>query len=302
VATGLVRVWMVYLLASCLGLVTVFDNPARQTFYSELVGPDHVRNAVTLYSILVNVARIIGPSVAAALIAAVGIAPCFIINGLSYGMVVIMLAMMRAEELLVTPPLPRARGQIREGFDYVVSTPGLGLTLLIMAIVGTFTYEFHVSLPLLAQQTFKGDASSYAFLTASMGLGATAGGIVFASRTGLRFSKVVSACFLFGLAVLAAAFMPSLRLAGLVMVLVGIFSINFSSLGNSLLQLESSPQMRGRVMSFWSIAFLGSTTIGAPLVGWFAEVAGARWGLALGGIAALAAAALGALSLRNKRS
>jgi sugar phosphate permease len=133
-----------------------------------------------------------------------------------------------------------------------------------------------------------------------MGLGATAGGILFASRKGVHFSRIVSACFLFGLAVLTAAFMPSLRLTGLVMTLVGIFSINFSSLGNSLLQLESSNQMRGRVMSFWSIAFLGSTTIGAPIVGWFAEAAGARWGLALGGIAALVASLLGALVLSKK--
>src|SRR5689334_16543183 len=168
-----------------------------------------------------------------------------------------------------------------------------------MAIIGTFTYEFHISLALLAQSTFKGDASSYAFLTAAMGIGATSGGMVFASRKAIRFSRLVSACFLFGLAVLAAAFMPTLLLTGLAMVLVGIFSINFSSLGNSLLQLQSSPQMRGRVMSFWSIAFLGSTTIGGPIVGWFAEVAGARWGLALGGIAALIAAAFGAITLRN---
>jgi MFS family permease len=300
VGTGLVQVWMVYALAACLGLVTVFDNPARQTFYIEMVGPDQLRNAVTLNSILVNVARMIGPTLAAVTIAAFGLAPCFLINGLSYGMVVIMLARMRAGELQLTPPLPRARGQIQEAFQYVVSTPTLGLPLLIMAIIGTFTYEFHVSLPLLAQNTFKGDPGSYAFLTASMGLGATVGGLVFASRKGVRSSQLVSACFLFGLAVLGAAFMPSLLLTGLVMALVGIFSINFSSLGNSLLQLESSPQMRGRVMSFWSMAFLGSTTIGAPLVGLFAETAGARWGLALGGIAALVGSALAALNLRNK--
>jgi MFS family permease len=135
-----------------------------------------------------------------------------------------------------------------------------------------------------------------------MGLGATAGGIVFASRKGIRFSKLVGASFLFGLAVLTAAFMPSLFLTGLVMVLVGVFSINLSSLGNSLLQLETSPHMRGRVMSFWSIAFLGSTTIGAPIVGGIAEAAGARWGLAVGGIAALLGSALGALTLRNEKT
>src|ERR1041385_6840212 len=268
----------------------------------EMVGPDHLRNAVTLYSVLVNLSRILGPALAAALIASLGLAPCFLINGLSYGMVVIMLAMMRSSELLPTPPLPRAKGQSWEGFQYVLSTPRIGFTLLIMAIIGTLTYEFHISLALLAQSTFKGDASSYAFLTAAMGIGATSGGMVFASRKGIRFSRVVSACFLFGLAVLAAAFMPSLFLTGLVMVLVGIFSINLSSLGNSLLQLESSPQMRGRVMSLWSIAFLGSTTIGAPIVGWFAEVAGARWGLAIGGAAALVGAGIGVLTLREEET
>ncbi|MGB8213983.1 MAG: MFS transporter [Anaerolineales bacterium] len=302
VVTGLVKVWMVYILASCLGMVNVFDNPTRQTFYMELVGPEHIRNAVTLYSTLVNLARIIGPAIAAGLIAAFGLAPCFILNGISYGAVVIMLGLMHTNELLVTPPVPPAKGQLQEGFKYVISMPVLGSTLLMMAIIGTLTYEFQVSLPLIAQFTFKGDASSYAFLTASMGVGAAIGGILFASRKGIQPYKLVGASLLFGLAVLAAAFMPSLHLAGLAMVLVGICSINFSSLGNSILQLESSPQMRGRVMSFWSVAFLGSTTIGGPIVGWFAEAAGARWGLALGGLAALAATALGAFTLRNMRT
>lgn len=299
VATGLVKIWMVYILAFCLGMVNVFDNPTRQTFYIELVGPDNLRNAITLYSTLVNLARIIGPAIAGALIATVGLAPCFIINGVSYVAVVIMLGMMRANELLITPPVPRAKGQLQEGIKYVVSTPILGSTLLMMAIIGTLTFEFQVSLPLIAQFTFNGDASSYAFLSASMGVGAAIGGIFFASRKDIRPYKLVSASLLFGLAILATAFMPSLLLSGLALVLVGIFSINFSSLGNSTLQLESSPQMRGRVMSFWSVAFLGSTTIGGPIVGWFAEAAGARWGLALGGLAALIAAALGAITLRN---
>jgi MFS family permease len=299
VATSLVKIWMVYILAFCLGMVTVFDNPTRQTFYVELVGQDNLRNAVTLYSTLVNLARIIGPAIAGVLIATVGLAPCFIINGVSYVAVVIMLGMMRANELLITPPVPRAKGQLQEGFKYVFSTPMLGSILLMMAIIGTLTFEFQVSLPLIAQFTFHGDASSYAFLTASMGFGAAIGGIFFASRKGITPYKLVSASLLFGLAVLAAACMPSLLLSGLVMVLVGICSINFSSLGNSILQLESSPQMRGRVMAFWSMAFLGSTTIGGPIVGWFAEAAGARWGLALGGLAALIAAVLGAITLRN---
>jgi len=302
VTTNLVQVWMVYILAFCLGMVNVFDNPTRQTFYVELVGADNLRNAVTLYSTLVNLARIIGPAIAALIIAVFGLAPCFIINGISYAAVVIMLAMMNAKELITTPPVPRAKGQIIEGFKYVISTPIIGSTLLMMALIGTLTYEFQVSLPLIAQFTFKGDASSYALLTGSMGFGAALGGVSFASRKGIDPNKVIVASLLFGLAVVAAAFMPSLILTGLALVFVGISSINFSSIGNSMLQLESSPQMRGRVMSFWSIAFLGSTTIGGPIVGWFAEVAGARWGLALGGIAALIAAVLGMFTLRNTKT
>jgi len=153
-----------------------------------------------LYSILVNLARIIGPAIAAALIAFVGLAPCFIINGVSFLAVVLMLGMMRAGELRISPPTPRAKGQLQEGFKYVVSTPILGSPLLMMAIIGMLTYEFQVSLPLIAQETFHGDASSYAFLTASMGIGAALGGIFFASRKGIKPYKLVSAALLFGLA------------------------------------------------------------------------------------------------------
>ena len=299
VATNLVQVWMVYILAFGLGMVNVFDNPTRQTFVMELVGADHIRNAVTLYSTLVNLARIIGPAIAAALIAAFGLAPCFFINGFSFMAVVIMLGMMRTSELITTPPAPRARGQLQEGLRYVISTPILSTTLVMLAIIGTLTFEFQVSLPLLVQFTFKGDASSYAFLTSAMGFGAAIGGIFFASRKGITPSKLISAALLFGLAVLAAAWMPSLLLTGLAMVVVGMCMINFTSLGNSILQITSSSQMRGRVMALWSVAFLGSTTIGGPVVGWFAEAAGPRWGLALGGLAALVAAAFGAFNLRK---
>ncbi len=300
-AVGAVQVWMVYILAFLLGVVTAFDNPARQTLYVELVGAENLRNAVTLYSTLVNLARVIGPALAAALIAGFGLAPCFIINGLSYAAVVIMLAMMRAEELMITPPLPRAKGQFQEALRYVAASPVLAGGLLMMGIVGMLTFEFQVSLPLIAQFTFHGDASSYAFLTGSMGFGSVIGGIAFAGRKSVVPRKLAGSALLFGAAVLAAAIMPTIVLAALALVVVGVFSINFSSLGNSVLQLESSPQMRGRVMSFWTMAFLGTTTMGGPIVGWFGQTAGARWGLGIGGLAALIAAGLGALIMRQMK-
>jgi MFS family permease len=302
VAINQVSLWMVYILAFCLGWVNVFDNPARQTFVIEMVGEDKLRNAITLYSSLVNLSRVIGPTIAAGLIALVGLAPCFVLNGISYTAVVIMLARMHPDELHPTPRLARSKGQLREGVRYVLSTPILRDTLLMLAIVGTFTFEFQVSLPLIAQFTFKGDAASYAFLSGSLGIGAVVGGLAIASQRRNTPSLLIVVGFLFGAGVLGAAFMPTLFLSGVALVFAGVFSIFFTSLGNTILQLGSSPEMRGRVMSFWSIAFLGSTTIGGPAVGWFAEVAGARWGLALGGLAGLTAALLGLINLRRAES
>jgi len=180
--------------------------------------------------------------------------------------------------------------------------PLLRDTLLMMTLIGMFTFEFQVSLPLIAQYTFNGNASSYAFLTGAFGLGAVIGSLAIASQRKNTPSRLVIGGFLFGVSVLGAAFMPTLFFSGMALLLAGICSIYFTSLGNTILQLGSSPQMRGRVMSFWSIAFLGSTTIGGPAVGWFAEVAGDRWGLAVGGFAALAAALYGVITLRNART
>lgn len=302
VATNQVKLWMVFILAFCLGWVNVFDNPARQTFVIEMVGEDRLRNAVTLYSSLVNLSRVIGPAIAGSLITFVGLAPCFILNGISYAAVITVLALMHPEDLQVPPPAPALKGQLREGVKYVLSTPLLRDILLMMAIVGTFTFEFQVSLPLIAEFTFQGDARSYAFLSGALGIGAVFGGLAIASQKRNTPSMLILASGLFGIAVLGAAFMPTLVLSGVGLVFAGVCSIFFTSLGNSVLQLKSSPQMRGRVMSFWSIAFLGSTTLGGPAVGWFAEAVGPRWGLGLGGIAALIAAVLGAIQFLPRRN
>jgi MFS family permease len=299
VATNTVTLGMVYVLAFMLGWVNVFDSPARQTFVIEMVGEDKLRNAITLYSSLVNLARVIGPTIAAVLIATIGIAPCFILNGLSYAAVIVMLALMRTSELHITPPLPVAKGQLREGINYVRTTPILRDSLLMLFIVGMLTFEFTVSLPLLAQYTFNAGASGLAYLTACLGFGAVIGGLAVASQRRNTIPLLITAAFIFGATVLAAALMPTLLLSGFILVFAGAASIYFTSLGNSILQLSSSPQMRGRVMSFWSMAFLGSTTIGGPLVGWFAQTFGDRWGLAIGGIAGLVAGLLGLINLRN---
>jgi MFS family permease len=293
VAFNLIQLWMVFILAFFLGLTSAFDNPARQAFVVELVGEEHLQNAVTLYSMLVNLSRIIGPGLAGLLISAVGISWCFTINGISYAMVVIMLYRMNSKELELAVPAPRSKSQVREGLRYVLANPLLRGTLLMMVIIGTLTFEFQVSLPLIARYTFGGDAQDYAALSMALGVGAVAGGVMIASRKLASPGQLVTGALFFGLAILVASVMPSLRLTELAMVVVGVFSLTFTAQANSFLQLQSSPQMRGRVMSFWAIAFLGSTTFGGPIVGWFGENVGPRWALGIGGLAAVCAAALG---------
>jgi MFS family permease len=297
--TGTLQLGELYLIALSLGLINTVDNPTRQTFVAEMVGTDQLRNAVTLNSVMVNVARAVGPAAAGVLIASVGSGWCFLINALSFGFVLLSLHAMHTEELIVTPRAPRLRGQIREGFRYVGRTPRLRDALLMMALIGCLTYEFQTTLPLMAGSIFHGDARTYGFLTACMGVGAVAGGLVAAGRRGHGPERLVTTAGIFGVAVLAAALAPSLGVEAALLLLVGACSVTFLSLGNATLQLGSKPAMRGRVMSLWSVAFLGSTPIGGPVVGLVGGSLGARYALGLGGLAALAAAGYGRLARRR---
>jgi MFS family permease len=301
VATNTIQLWMLYVLAPCLGIITAIDNPTRQTFIMEMVGKNELVNAVTINSSSVNLTRVIGPAIAGALIAKIGLAPCFLLNAASYVAVLVMVYLLREDELHTAPPVERAKGQLVEGFRYVRSTPILFNTLAMMAIIGTFTYEFQVILPLFAQFTFHGTAATYAALTSAMGVGAVMGGIYTASRKRSDSALLVKAAYLFGSVVLLAAIMPTFHLAVAAMVLVGACSIGFTSLGNSTLQLESAEAMRGRVMALWTVAFMGSTPIGGPIIGWIGERIGPRWGLAVGGSAAILAGAMSAILQKKER-
>jgi MFS family permease len=297
--TGSVRVWEVGVLAVLLGVNNAFENPSRQSFMLEMVGPDHLRNAVTLNSVLVNVARTVGPAIAGLLIASVGEGVCFLANAASFIAVVGSLATMDRSALDQATPTPRARGQLREGLRYVRSTPELALPLLMMAAVGCLAYEFQVSLPVMASQGLHAGATGFGFMTAAMGVGAVVGGLVVAARgrTGLR--PLVLASSAFGLTMTLAALAPTLPLELVALAFTGGASISFMSTGNSTLQLSAAPGMRGRVMSLWFVAFQGSTPIGGPIVGGVMALLGARAGLGLGAAACLAVAAAGFVAIRQ---
>ncbi len=285
VSSSLASIPAVFVLAGLLGVVNLFDNPARQSFVIEMVGRDKLSNAISLNSVLVNGARAIGPAIAAVLIATVGIASCFYVNAASYILALIALCLIRGSELRPSKPLKRTKGQVREGLRYVADNPSLRQPLLAMAVVGTFAFNFTTSLPLLAKITFHGHASLYGAMMAAMGIGAIAGGLYIAhrSRPSERLLGVLGLCFASVMAVLAMA--PSAGLAVAALVPMGAFSIAYVSTTNALLQLQTAAQFRGRVMALHAVAFLGSTPIGAPIIGAIAAGISPRLAIGLGALA-----------------
>jgi MFS family permease len=302
VALDVVQLWMVYALSLASGVVTAIDNPSRQSFYVEMVGEDHVRNAVSLNSAAFTGSRVIGPAVAGALIATVGIATCFLIDGLSYAAVLVALAAMRPSEMHLQRRTTRERGHLVAGLRYVWSTDALRRPLLAMAVVFTVSFNFAVFVPLLAERTFGGNAGTFGVLSALAGVGSFVGAIVMASRVpepGMRDLSLWAVAAGVGLALPGLA--PTLWLAGAAMVPMGFTIMAFMITGNTMLQLTSRPEARGRVMALYGIVFLGSTPIGAPIAGVIGEHLGARAGFVLSG---LVAGTLGValLAARRRRS
>ena len=289
-AAGVVAPWMVFLAVFAMGTVNAVDNPTRQSFVFEMVGPDRVVNAVSLNSVIVQSARIVGPALAGITIAAFGVVPCFAINALTFAAMIFALWGMDPARLHTAPAAPHGPGAIRAGLRYVARSPELAVPLALMALVGTLGFNFQVILPLLARFSFGGGAGSYAALVSAMGVGSIAGALVNGSRgrTGPRL--IAGAALAFGLGGLLAATMPGLALEIPALVALGAASVTFAAAINSTLQLAVSHEMRGRVMALYSVVFLGSTPLGAPLAGWLAETYDPRVALVLAGASGLGAA------------
>jgi MFS family permease len=287
---GAVEPWMVFALVFVRGSFLAVDNPTRQSFVIEMVGPDRVVNAVSLNSALVHMARMAGPAVAGILIATVGVEPCFLVNAATFAAMLVALRRMQPSELTRPVPTQRRRGALREALRYVAATPALAVPLAMMALVGTLAFNFQVLLPLLARFSFHGGSGSYATLVIAMGAGSVVGALVAGARGRVSPQLLIASSAAFGLCTLLAALAPTLALASIALALTGAASVTFAAGVNSALQLAVEPAMRGRVMALYSVVFLGSTPIGGPLAGWLAGSAGPRAGLVLGAAAAIAAA------------
>jgi predicted MFS family arabinose efflux permease len=199
---------------------------------------------------------------------------------------------MRTSELFLATRVTRQKGQVRQGLRYVRSTPELLIPLVMIAVIGTLAWEFQVTLPLMASQVFHGGAASYGVMASVMGGGAVVGGLISAARARPGARALCLAAIGWGIAILAAAVAPTLALELAALVFVGYGSITFNSLAKTTLQLTARPEMRGRVMALCALAWLGSTPVGGPIVGWTGQVIGARWALVIGGVATLACGVL----------
>jgi MFS family permease len=311
VATGVVQLWMVWALALAMGLINVFDNPARQSFAIEMVGPEDLANAVGLNSVIVNSSRIVGPAVAGVLMvfahSLTGLSWIFLVNAATFAAVLAALFLMRPAELHLPKRVRAARGQVREGLRYAWRKWELRVPLMMMAVIGTLAFNFSVLLPLFSSDVFRRGTGStgaggYGLLLTVMGLGALAGSLAVASRRRPSYRLLMLITFAFGVFSLGVSVAPTFTAALVLLVPMGAASVAFIALANTLLQLHSESQMRGRVMALWAIVFLGSTPIGAPLAGLVAEDFGPRAALGMGAVATLLAGVYGVAALRRIRA
>jgi MFS family permease len=305
-ATDVAQLWMVYALSLAAGLVTALDNPTRQSFYMELVPEDDLTNAVSLNSAVFMGARIVGASAAALVIKTIGLADCFLIDGLSYLAVIGALLAMRTKDLHGREGRKTGeRGSVLQGFQYVWRTPELRRPLVLMTVVFTFAFNWSVLLPLLAKRTFGGDAATFGVMSALTGAGAFIAALVMANRSSSAaaapdFRRLSILSVTSGAALMLTAAAPTLGLAYLSMLPLGLTVMTFIICANSMLQLRSLPAFRGRVMALYGMVFLGSTPIGSIITGSLAEHMGARAGFVLGGGSALIVG-IGGLWWRSRR-
>ncbi|MFK0151313.1 MFS transporter [Streptomyces sp. NPDC090499] len=297
--SGHVQVWHVYLAAFVVGLATVVDNPARQSFVSEMVGPDQLQNAVSLNSANFQSARLVGPAVAGLMITGVGTGWAFLFNGLSFVAPLVGLLLMRARDLHAVQRTPKGKGQLREGLRYVAGRPDLTWTIILIGFIGTFGFNFPVYLSAFADDVFHAGAGSYSLFNTLMAAGSLAGALLAARRGTAKMRVMLAAAVAFGGLELVAATAPSLWLFSLLMVPIGMFGMTVNVTANTTVQMGTDPAMRGRVMALYMMVFMGGSPIGAPIAGWITDTYGVRAGLAVGGaIAAAAAVVIGLVLAR----
>ncbi|WP_162606613.1 MFS transporter [Jiangella asiatica] len=302
VVAGIDHLWIVMAFSLLLGLATVVDQPVRQAFVAELVDRDSIANAQVLNSAAHNLGKVAGPVAAGGVIAWQGAGAAFLVNAASFLPLLVNLARMDGATLRRPPRLVRGRGQARAGLRYVRDHPDLRIAMVLLLVVCVLGQNFRVVFPLVGAELFDGGAGTYGTLMAMLGLGAMLAAVFTAARQTATVRGLIVAAAGFGLAGTALAISPTLGLALAVTVVVGIANFSFNTLARTVLQLVADQAMHGRVLALHGVVFLGSTPIGGLLLGWVCERWGARVGLLVGGLSALAVAAVAERMFRRAHS
>ena len=297
VLSGHAGLGVVYALGAFKGVLNSFDNPVRRSFVVEMVPAADLPNAVSLNSAVMTGSRVIGPALAGALVLAFGYGWPFVIDGVSYLAVLAGLAAMRTSELHRSAPAPHGKGQVREGLRYMRSNPEIFVPLVMMAMIGTFAFNFQVTIPLLVDGPLGGDTATFTALFSVLSLGSFVGALGTAQRTEVTSRHLVRSAAAFSVTMALLALSPNLTLAFVAAVALGLASISFMTSSTAIVQLLAGPTYRGRVLAIQAMVFLGSTPIGGPIVGWITDAAGPRVGVGVGAVACAAAAAYGARTL-----
>lgn len=284
VLAGRVELWQVYVLAFVQGVTTALDTPARQTFVSEMVPRRDLANAVGLGSASFNAGRLIGPGLAGLLIAALGTGVAMLINGLSFLAVVASVIALRPQELRPAP-LAKGRGQMRQGLAYVRGRPDLKLIMVLIFVLGTFGMNFQITMALMATTVFHKGAGEFGLLGSIMAVGSLTAALLAARRERPRLRVLLVALAGFTVSTLLAALAPTYPTFALALVPCGLSALTAMTTANALVQLSVDPAMRGRVMALYMAVFMGGTPLGAPIIGWIGDVAGARWTIGIGTVA-----------------
>lgn len=292
---------MIYVIALITGFVRVVDVPTRHSFLGEMVASSDLPNAVGLNSAIFTGARVIGPALGGLMISTAGIGWAFLVNAASFGALLIAVARMDVGTLIRDGVLEGARGSVLEGLTYVWSRPILRDTIVLLATLSILSLNFSILLPAIAHDVFQGGATAYGFLSSSQGVGAFLGALLAAARPRPTRNYLLLISALLGIAILLVGTVPTLLLAVLAVVPVGMLVIVFVSTANAILQLNSPLHLRGRMMALYSVVFLGTVPLGAPLTGWIAEGFGPRVAYVLAGVSALTAACIAAWPVLRER-
>jgi MFS family permease len=287
---GTIRLWQVYVFAFLFGSAAALDAPVRQTFVAELVGDEYLTNAVALNSTSFNAARMIGPALAGLLIARIGTGWAFLLNGVSFAAVLISMSLLRVEDLNPNPRANRSASGFMEGFRYVWHRQDLRAILIMLALIGTFGLNFPIFISTMAVKVFHTDAKGFGLLSSIMAVGTVTGALLAAGREKPNFISLLAGSAVFGIGCTLAAVAPGYWWFAVALVVIGVAALTFTNATNSMMQLDTEPAMRGRVMALRVGVALGGTPVGAPIVGWVANHFGPRWGLAIGALSGVLAA------------